>query len=65
VPFAVRKRGGRKLVLTPDGTDLSIAPRHRVGNAMVKDLRLWITDQAQHGSIEDQAGALNEPFDFM
>jgi hypothetical protein len=29
MPFAVRKRGGRKLVLTPEGTDLGIAPRHR------------------------------------
>jgi hypothetical protein len=29
---------GRKLVLTPHGADLGIAPRHRVDNAMVKAL---------------------------
>jgi hypothetical protein len=37
-PFAVGKRGGRNLVLTPEGTDLGIAPRHRVDNAMIKAL---------------------------
>ena len=36
VPFAIRKRGGRKLVVTPDGAEW--APRPRVDNAMVKAL---------------------------
>jgi hypothetical protein len=36
VPFKFRKRGGRKLVVTPDGAEW--APRPRVDNAMVKTL---------------------------
>ena len=34
VPFAVRKRGARKLVVTPDGT--TGRPRRRVDSALVK-----------------------------
>ncbi len=36
VPFAVRKRGGRKLVITPDGE--TRRPRPRVDSALVKAL---------------------------
>ena len=36
VPFAVRKRGGRKLVITPDGA--THRPRPRVDSALVKAL---------------------------
>ena len=36
IPMAFRKRGGRKLVVTPDGAEW--APRPRVDNAMVKAL---------------------------
>src|SRR5262245_9704419 len=37
VPISIRKRGGRKLVLAPDGADITAAlvPRH-IDNAMVK-----------------------------
>lgn len=37
VPIAIRRRGGRKLVLAPDGTEVTAAPvvRH-VDSAMVK-----------------------------
>jgi hypothetical protein len=37
VPISIRRRGGRKLVLAPDGTNVATAPvcRH-VDNAMVK-----------------------------
>jgi hypothetical protein len=38
VPFAIRKRGGRKLVITPDGTAASPAPRARVDSALLKAL---------------------------
>ena len=34
VPFAIRKRGGRKLVITPDGR--TERPRPRVDSALVK-----------------------------
>ena len=38
VPFVIRKRGGRKLVITPDGTAASPAPRARVDSALLKAL---------------------------
>ena len=38
VPFAIRKRGGRKLVITPDGTVGAPAPRARVDSALIKAL---------------------------
>ncbi len=34
VPFAVRKRGGRKLVITPDGE--THRPRPRIDSALIK-----------------------------
>jgi hypothetical protein len=37
VPFSVRKRGGRKLVVVPAGTE-ALPERPRVDNAMVKVL---------------------------
>ncbi len=36
IPFTIRKRGGRKLILAPDGSDAGIVPRHRIDNTMVK-----------------------------
>jgi hypothetical protein len=37
VPISIRRRGGRKLVLAPDGTNVATAPvRRHVDNAMVK-----------------------------
>jgi hypothetical protein len=37
VPISIRRRGGRKLVLTPDGKDVTATPVHRhIDNAMVK-----------------------------
>ena len=36
IPMTFTKRGGRKLVVTPDGAEW--APRPRVDNAMVKAL---------------------------
>ena len=37
VPISIRKRGGRRLVLAPDGTDITAAPIHRhIDSAMVK-----------------------------
>jgi hypothetical protein len=36
VPISIRKRGGRKLILAPDGTNMTVAPVYRhVDNAMV------------------------------
>jgi hypothetical protein len=55
-----RKRGGRKLVVSPDGA--SWAPRPRVDNAMVKALARafrWrrMLDEGVHATIEDLAKA--------
>jgi hypothetical protein len=37
VPISIRKRGGRRLVLAPDGTDITAAPVQRhIDSAMVK-----------------------------
>ena len=55
-----RKRGGRKLVVTPDGAEW--APRPRVDNAMVKALARacrWrkMLDEGVHATLEDLARA--------
>jgi hypothetical protein len=37
VPISIRRRGGRKLVLTPDGTNVTALPLHRhIDSTMVK-----------------------------
>ena len=38
VPFAIRKRGGRKLIITPDGTTGTPMQRARVDSALLKAL---------------------------
>ena len=38
VPFAIRKRGGRKLVITPDGTTTAPVTRARLDSALLKAL---------------------------
>jgi len=38
VPYAIRKRGGRKLVITPDGMAAAPTPRSRVDSALLKAL---------------------------
>jgi len=60
IPMTFRKRGGRKLVVTPDGAEW--APRPRVDNAMVKALARafrWrkMLDEGVHATLEDLARA--------
>ena len=60
IPLTFRKRGGRKLVVTPDGAPW--APRPRVDNAMVKALARafrWrkMLDTGEHATLEDLARA--------
>ncbi len=38
LPITLRKRGGRKTIVTPDGSPACAAPRARVDNTMVKAL---------------------------
>ena len=60
IPITFRKRGGRKLVVTPDGAEW--APRPRVDNAKVKALARafrWrkMLDEGTFGTLEDLARA--------
>jgi hypothetical protein len=60
IPLTFRKRGGRKLVVTPDGA--AWASRPRVDNAMVKALaRAFrgrkMLDEGVHATLEDLARA--------
>ena len=60
VPFAVRKRGGRKLVITPDGT--THHPRPRIDSALVKALaraHRWqrLLESGECASITELAAA--------
>jgi hypothetical protein len=61
VPFAIRKRGGRKLVLVPGGNH-AVPDRPRVDNAMIKALARafrWrkLLDTGVYCTIEDLAAA--------
>jgi hypothetical protein len=38
VPFAIRQRGGRKLVITPEGVEAIPTPKARVDSALLKAL---------------------------
>ena len=60
VPFAVRKRGGRKLVITPDGTTGRL--RSRIDSALVKPLaraHRWqrLLESGECASITELAAA--------
>ena len=61
VPFTVRKRGGRKLVLAPDGT-VTDTGRPRIDNTMVKALARafrWrrLLETEVYGTVEEIAVA--------
>jgi hypothetical protein len=70
VPISIRKRGGRKLVLAPDGTtDTWAAPSRRVDNAMVKAIARafrWreMLENGTHTTIAEIAAAekINESY---
>ncbi|WP_395660154.1 hypothetical protein [Aestuariivirga sp.] len=64
VPFAIRKRGGRKLVITPDGTASTPAPRVRIDSALLKALARgfrWrrLLETSDFATIEEIADAEN------
>ena len=64
VPFAIRKRGGRTLVLTPDGVTSAPAPRTRVDSALLKALARgfrWrkLLETGHFATIEEIAEAEN------
>jgi hypothetical protein len=62
VPLSIHKRGGRKLVLAPDGTSTWAPPRHRIDNAMIKAIAraFWWRKQLEtgtHASVAEIAAA--------
>jgi hypothetical protein len=62
VPFMVRKRGGRKLVITPDGVTSAPAPRANVDSALLKALARgfrWrkLLEAGDYSTIEEIAEA--------
>ena len=64
VPFAIRKRGGRTLVMTPDGATSAPAPRIRVDSALLKALARgfrWrkLLETGHFATIEEIANAEN------
>lgn len=64
VPFSIRKRGGRKLVITPDGTTAAPTQRARVDSALLKALARgfrWrkLLDSGDFATIEEIADAEN------
>ena len=63
IPMQIRKRGGRKLILAPDGGQpIWAAPRPRVDNTMIKAIARafrWrkLIETGVHASIEEVAAA--------
>jgi hypothetical protein len=70
VPISIHRRGGRKLVLAPDGTNVTTAPvRRHVDNAMVKAIApafRWreMLENGTHATIAEIATAekINETY---
>ena len=64
VPFAIRKRGGRTLVITPDGVTSAPAPRTRIDSTLLKALARgfrWrkLLETGHFATIEEIAKAEN------
>ena len=62
IPMKFQVRGGRKLVVTPDGSPSWAKPRKRIDNAMVKALARafrWqkLLDDSTYTTIEDIANS--------
>ena len=70
VPISIRRRGGRKLVLAHDGTNVTTAPvRRHIDNAMVKAIARafrWreMLENGTHSTIAEIAAAekINESY---
>jgi hypothetical protein len=70
IPISIRRRGGRKLVLAPDGTpDSWAAPSRRIDNALVKAVARafrWREqlESGKHATIAEIAAAekINESY---
>jgi len=61
IPFTIRKRGGKKLIITPDGA-ASAPSRAHVDNAMIKAIARgfrWrrLLENGTYGTVEEIAAA--------
>lgn len=66
VPMTFRRRGGRKLVITPDETCAQALPRARIDSTMIKAIARgfrWrkLLETGVHATIEDMAAAERSP----
>ena len=62
IPFTIRKRGGRKQIITPDGASAWVSPRARIDNTMIKAIARgfrWrkLLETGVYGTIEEIAAA--------
>lgn len=62
VPITIRQRGGRKLVVTPDGAEGWAPQRARIDNSLIKALaraHRWkqMLDDGRYGSVSELAAA--------
>ena len=60
IPFKIRKRGGRKQIITPDGVPVLAPPRARIDSAFVKALARafrWrkLLETGVYGTIDELA----------
>src|SRR3954468_5322637 len=70
IPISIRRRGGRKLVLAPDGRNVTTGPvRRHIDNAMVKAIArafrwLEMLENGTHATIAEIAAAekINESY---
>ena len=62
IPFTIRKRGGRKQIITPDGASGWVSPRARIDNTMIKAIARgfrWrkLLETGVYGTLEEIAAA--------
>ena len=62
IPFTIRKRGGRKQIISPDGQPSWAPPRARIDNTMIKAIARgfrWrkLLETGVYGTIEEIAAA--------
>ena len=62
VPLTIRRRGGRKQIITPDGASGWVSPRARIDNTMIKAIARgfrWrkLLETGVYGTLEEIAKA--------
>jgi hypothetical protein len=62
VPLTIRKRGGRKLVLSPAGEEITVPARPRIANTLVKALarafrRRKLLEASVYATVAEMADA--------